>query len=982
MFYKLIKRKSDEWYKSSECTVNSLIDYMIEKGELRDAQIEAIKIYIYLKINCDNKNLIDLIKEGYFCNTEILDNIELTSKQKEIFKNNYIALTLLEYSNVNEYTDEEDVKTLNTLKEYIKENCENIDFENELNNILKTNNYAEYVFSLPMGAGKTYLMACFIYLDLYFALNEPDNKNFAHNFLIMAPSGLKNSIVPSLRTIENFDPTFVLPEPTASQIKSLIRFEALDQDKTGKKSNLVNNPNVQKILRNGEPTQSFGLILVVNAEKLILNKDGELSPMEDYLLQVQNDKNDYEHKKKTLEYERSNELRNIIGKIPNLTVFVDEIHHVVSDEIKARQVINKWAESGNINSVAGFSGTPYLDTPIILCSLKTKDIPQIVYYYPLIEGIDNFLKHPEIIISDATDSKKIVKKGIKEFFENFDIEYKNGTTSKLAIYCGRIERLNKEIYPVVLKEISKYGLTADNILRFYGESKVSKEDEIYKLEKDAEYQFLRLDKPDSIKRVVLLVGIGKEGWDCKSLTGVILSQKGDCDKKVVLQTSCRALRKIDKNRIEKALIVLNEDNADILNKELKQICHTNIEALQNQNNSEKVIKFYNRTEKLKLPAIDYIDLEINTKIETIKEVDTKDELNKVLNFKEEKNDVIKKTDVKGLLNNRYNIDTDNNSFDYGSISITYEEFCNEIRKRSFNIINNELIKEYDDELNKIFTNITYSRIDDNEIRFAKELIDIDSVYRDINLSFANNHSISQTEEKIPKSAKLLHIENFVERKYVENAKKYFPNKSVVESIVDADNGKIERIDTEEIEKTIKQLEKIKQYEQADALRKSLEKDTNILDIKDKSYHYIPYKSDSDFEKQVYDEILSLDIFKKRNIEAYFNGDDNLTEFKISCYEISNGIKKYIGKYIPDFLIISRDKKNVIKKVLILETKGKIYASDEKFIKKRKWTEEVFLNYNNENYKKYDYLYIEDSWSDSDRINKISDKISRFFEEDK
>ena len=64
MFYKLIKRKSDEWYKSSECTVNSLIDYMIEKGELRDAQIEAIKIYLYLKINCDNKNLIDLLNKG------------------------------------------------------------------------------------------------------------------------------------------------------------------------------------------------------------------------------------------------------------------------------------------------------------------------------------------------------------------------------------------------------------------------------------------------------------------------------------------------------------------------------------------------------------------------------------------------------------------------------------------------------------------------------------------------------------------------------------------------------------------------------------------------------------------------------------------------------------------------------------------------------------------------------------------------------
>ena len=35
-----------------------------------------------------------------------------------------------------------------------------------------------------MGAGKTYLMAAFIYLDLYFANNEPDNPAFAHNFIV------------------------------------------------------------------------------------------------------------------------------------------------------------------------------------------------------------------------------------------------------------------------------------------------------------------------------------------------------------------------------------------------------------------------------------------------------------------------------------------------------------------------------------------------------------------------------------------------------------------------------------------------------------------------------------------------------------------------------------------------------------------------------------------------------------------------------
>ncbi len=54
---------------------------------------------------------------------------------------------------------------------------------------------------LPMGAGKTFLIAAFIYLDLYFAEKEPQNKLFAHNFLVLIPSGLKSSLTPGLKTM-------------------------------------------------------------------------------------------------------------------------------------------------------------------------------------------------------------------------------------------------------------------------------------------------------------------------------------------------------------------------------------------------------------------------------------------------------------------------------------------------------------------------------------------------------------------------------------------------------------------------------------------------------------------------------------------------------------------------------------------------------------------------------------------------------------
>ena len=44
-----------------------------------------------------------------------------------------------------------------------------------------------------------------------------------------------------IKTIEKFDPTWIIPEPSASKLKNLIKFEILDQPKTGKKSNKARN---------------------------------------------------------------------------------------------------------------------------------------------------------------------------------------------------------------------------------------------------------------------------------------------------------------------------------------------------------------------------------------------------------------------------------------------------------------------------------------------------------------------------------------------------------------------------------------------------------------------------------------------------------------------------------------------------------------------------------------------------------------------
>ena len=74
MFYKMIENKCKEWYDSKHCTVHSLIEYITKTGQMRDAQIEAIKVYLFLKIGCECKPLEYLFRYGCF-NSIHLNNV-------------------------------------------------------------------------------------------------------------------------------------------------------------------------------------------------------------------------------------------------------------------------------------------------------------------------------------------------------------------------------------------------------------------------------------------------------------------------------------------------------------------------------------------------------------------------------------------------------------------------------------------------------------------------------------------------------------------------------------------------------------------------------------------------------------------------------------------------------------------------------------------------------------------------------------------
>lgn len=952
MFYKMLNMARDRWYDSTDCTVNPLIDYMIQKGQMRDAQIEAIKTYLYLKIACLNKPIAFLFNQGTF-NSLNLNDIELSVSSRDFLDNHPAAAALLEYAQLKNDLDEQ---VSEKIEKQIKKFPESIDYHKFFNDAFYGVTYTDYLFSLPMGAGKTYLMAAFIYLDLYFATNEPTNWAFAHNFIIFAPSGLKSSVVPSLKTIQKFDPSWVIPEPSANDIKRKMMFEVLDQTKTASKSNKTKNPNVQKIANHQPLSELFGLVAVTNAEKVILDrieeKNGQVT-----LYKESDDEKD----------RQANELRNLIGKLPSLSIFIDEVHHAVSDEIKLRAVVNKWSESKTVNSVIGFSGTPYLEKAEKLevsdkLSIASAEISNIVYYYPLIDGVGNFLKKPIVKISDEADSAKIVEAGVREFLDVYkDTVYDGGLTAKLGIYCGTIEKLEQLVFPLASRIVAEYGLSPDTILKFHRGNKE------YPQPADSQLQFDTLDKEISNIRIVLLVQIGKEGWDCRSLTGIILSQEGDCPKNMVLQTSCRCLRQVVKTASETALIYLNESNAEKLNVQLEQQHHISLKEFSSANNSKAKIKRYDRTAYLKLPPVQFYQLKIQYETLMLEQARPGD----AIPIAAKNAEISHTTKTQDFSQNITNIAV--NHEERGNKLATFTAWLYTIAKSSFGFIPMEQLNAYSDVLRNVFHTITYIR---DGGRFFSSKYDRALIEANIRKAFYEKREFITKEELIPQEAKLLNIGNFTPYVSTDKPANYYPEQSVVENIILDDNGKLK------MDNKTKQLLQLAEETGNGAFAEQIREKHSAHPAKNRSFHYLPYKTDSSFEQTFLSEVLVFDDMEKLGLEVYYNGDRALTEFKIRCYKQNGGRWQYIGRYTPDFLIIQR-KAGQIHKAVIVETKGKIYANDPTFLDKRKFMETQFTKQNNDafGYNRFEYLYLEDTTPEKERIVQTHKAITSFFKED-
>lgn len=895
--YSLIQNKINTYIDSelsnNQSVIGNIIGHIRKQHKLRIPQEKAIEVYLWLKFVGQNKKLSDIVKSGL-----LFDETKAKKyKYYNIFQDNYTT------SFINQFSQDNNLKNL-TQQLLNDPKGQTHNWDNILADLLHKFDYPNYLFSLPMGAGKTYLMAAFIYLDLFFANLNKSDKQFAHNFVVFAPSASKTAILPSLQTIKNFNPEWILPKQESDRLKQIIHIEILDSLSSQRKDKLHgNNPNLEKVNRLTH-INNFGLVFITNAEKVVLEKYDKKNNLPLFNMG-----------KELSDLAKINELREKLSQIPNLTVILDEVHHSYGkyekEEKKLRQAVNILNQNSNVVNVIGLSGTPYVQHTIKICDseIKLNQIQDIVYNYSLADGIGEFLKIPNVKGVHIKE-EQFIQRALDEFFADYDKIYPDGTKSKIVFYCPSIIKLNEDILPIVQEWYNKNRKGKENEIFKYYSGNSKKEYKQYQLPKNSLAIFNNLDKPYSEKRVVLLVAVGKEGWDCKSLTAVVLPRQ-KTTKNFVLQTTCRCLREVEDSSKEKALIYLDMGNYDTLDKELKENYNLTIKDLRPRDISAIPVT----VRKPKLGRLAYKQISKKFSIIT-KQEETDYSVNlKSFDFDKIKNKFPYTTDEttahigkKGLVREtkqEYQVESE---FRY-----SFEDLIYDIAKYTYGKFSeNELLNNYPKEISNIYEQIKSHA---KWLEFHPSL-QVQDIARYVS-SYLMEEVLYKTEViKEDVEVELLEWDMNPPPSIFFEGGKFVPD--------------IRKDDVDRISKRPNRLEE----DFADA----------GLDPNDISFNYIPYKMDSDFERNALFDLLSENELK--SMEVYYNGyqNNNLRYF---------WIKTDYGTYTPDFLVIKRrdcrkykkpDDRGDIEKVLIIETKCKIYYNDE-FKNKEKFVKEVFLKHN-------------------------------------
>ena len=429
--------------------------------------------------------------------------------------------------------------------------------------------YANYIFSLTMGTGKTILMALCIFYEFLLAHKFPADSRFCHNALVLAPD---TTVLESLREIITFDKSKVLPEQYARQLDSIIKFHFLDEDgialstADGSDFNVIISTSQKIILRKKHTDDTAAMTLFKGSWEDTINS----TPNAD-LYQITDDMD-----------LMANQRYTKLTRLKQLGIYVDEAHHAFGKSLKSdmvdrsketslRLTIDNLAKELNAADTAvvacyNFTGTPYIENHLM---------PEVIYEYGLAQAINKgYLKEVDIDDYQNVKTAEFISRAISSFIKahkDSDGSFKRyeGMLPKMAIFASTIEELTNELRPAVEVEVAKQGISLNSILVNVGDDRITKNDDIR--------EFKLLDTPESEKQFILLVGKGKEGWNCRSLFSVALFRKPKSTI-FVLQATMRCLRAISTQQ-QTGQVFLSTENLDILNAELRDNFRMTVEDL-------------------------------------------------------------------------------------------------------------------------------------------------------------------------------------------------------------------------------------------------------------------------------------------------------------------------------------------------------------------------------------------------------------------
>jgi type III restriction enzyme len=434
--------------------------------------------------------------------------------------------------------------------------------ENHLESLREslTLDYASYILALAMGAGKTILMGSIVATEFAMALEYPEGP-FVQNALIFAPG---KTILSALRELSDVPYERLLPprlyKPFAASLKLTF---TRDGDKQ--------IPIVWG--------SSFNVI-VTNTEKIRIQKPNARSNSAQAALFA------------GTQGEEAAELANLrlqaVASLPHLAVFSDEAHHTYGQKLlgkwekdketgelvfkddgikKVRRTIDYLAAQTNLIVVINATGTPYFER---------QPLRDVVVWYGLGEGIrDGVLKELASNIKrfdlDDGQADALVANVIEDFVRDYwSVALPNGAPARLALYFPNIETRD-ELRGAVESALTLRGIGTDTILAVDGMSNDT-----------VRRQFEAVARnPEAPERILLLVNMGTEGWNCPSLFATALVRKLKNSNNFVLQAATRCLRQVPGNK-HPARVYVTASNSKTLEDQLAETYGTSLKELDAQ----------------------------------------------------------------------------------------------------------------------------------------------------------------------------------------------------------------------------------------------------------------------------------------------------------------------------------------------------------------------------------------------------------------